>query len=170
MSITGIFCAFFSLVAVFMDVKWEKVFNFWILGGWVCGVVLHLISGEMYSWRSFIGGTLTPIFLLFPLFIGKMLGTGDIKMFAVLGSVMGVKKIVYCLIASFLVGAVLSVPVLMFRCDARERFSYFFTYLKQVLETRTFPPYLMLGKHPENIHFTIPIFISVLLFCAGGYL
>lgn len=92
MSITGIFCAFFSLVAVFMDLKWEKVFNFWILGGWVCGVVLHLISGEMYSWRSFIGGTLTPIFLLFPLFIGKMLGTGDIKMFAVLGSVMGVKK------------------------------------------------------------------------------
>lgn len=170
MSITGIFCVFFSLVAVFMDVKWEKVFNFWIWGGWICGLIFSIISGEEHGWKIFMGGTLAPIILLFPLFLGKMLGTGDIKVFSVLGSVMGVKKIVYCLVTSFLVGAVISVPVLIFRCNARERFSYFFTYLKKVLETRTFPPYLMPGKHPENIHFTIPIFVSVLLFCAGGYL
>lgn len=120
------------------------------------------------DWISFLGGTAVPILIMFPLFLGKMIGTGDIKVFAVLGSAMGVGRILWCMILSFLLGAVIALPVLIFRCSAGERFSYFFTYLKQIFLTKTFSAYLAPGKHPENIHFTIPIFGSVLLLCIGG--
>ena len=97
-----------------------------------------------------------------------MLGTGDIKVFMVLGSAMGGKVIIYSIIISFLVGAVIAIPVLLFRCNTKERFVYFFTYLNHVLVTKTFPPYLAPGKHPENIHFTVPVFCSVLLLMLKG--
>ena len=97
-----------------------------------------------------------------------MLGTGDIKVFMVLGSAMGGKVIIYSMIISFLAGAVIAIPVLLFRCNTKERFVYFFTYLNHVLITKTFPPYLAPGKHPENIHFTVPVFCSVLLLILKG--
>lgn len=57
----------------------------------------------------FWGGSLLVLFLFFPLFLGKMIGTGDIKVFAVLGSVFGPGKILGCIVAAFLLGALESV-------------------------------------------------------------
>lgn len=170
MGISAIFCTIFSGVAVIMDVKWEKVYNFWSYGGWLSWLLFQYISEDRMNWLNFLGGTVVPILVMFPLFLGKMIGTGDIKVFAVLGSVLGVEKILQCMVLSFLIGALIAVPVLIFRCNIRERFVYFFTYLKQVFLTKTFPAYLAPGKRPENIHFTIPIFGSVLLLCSGGIL
>lgn len=168
MGFPEVFCLIFSIISMFMDVKWEKVFNCWIAFGVVCSLGICLVSGHGADILEGIAGMLLPIVILFPLFLGKMLGTGDIKVFAVLGSVMGCRQILICMMGSFLIGAVIAVPVLLFRCSVKERFAYFFTYLSHVLTTKTFPPYLAPGKHPENIHFTIPIFCSVLLLSIKG--
>ncbi|MBS6193963.1 MAG: prepilin peptidase [Clostridiales bacterium] len=170
MGIVGTFCAFFSGIAVIMDIKWEKVYNFWSYGGWLSCLIVRGISEGSVDWGGALTGTAVPLFILFPLFLGKMIGTGDIKVFAVLGCAMGAGKILQCMILAFLLGAVISLPVLIFRCNIRERFAYFFTYLNQVFTTKTFPAYLAPGKRPENIHFTIPIFGSVLLLSLGGRL
>lgn len=170
MSAAGIFCLIFSFGAMIMDLKWEKVCNFWNYGGWAAVLLGRGLLEGGSGWIIGLVGTAVPLMVLFPLFLGKMLGTGDIKVFAVLGSIMGAKRVCYCIFLSFLVGALISLPILLFRCNVRERFAYFFIYLKKVLETRTFSSYLIPGNRPENIHFTIPVFISVVLFCAGGYL
>lgn len=166
----AIFCAVFSGISVIMDAKWDKVYNFWICAGWAASFLLSFFPGGWSAVRMFFGGTAIPILVLFPLFVGKMLGTGDIKVFAVLGSAVGGRKILLCMILSFLLGVIPALWGLLFRCDAGERFSYFFTYLQTVLRTGTFPAYLAPGKRPENIHFTIPIFGSVLLLISGGIL
>lgn len=168
MGIIAAFCAIFSGISTIMDIKWEKVYNFWIYGGWLSCLLIRWISEEKLPVLSFLGGTAVPILVLFPLFLGKMIGTGDIKVFAVLGSAVGARRILWCMLLSFGIGAVIALPILIFRCNARERFMYFFTYLRKVFITKTFPAYLAPGKHPENIHFTIPIFGSVLLLCLGG--
>lgn len=170
MSVAGSFCLIFSFGAMIMDLKWEKVCNFWNYGSWITVLLGRGILEGGSGCLGGLAGTAVVIIVLFPLFLGKMLGTGDIKVFAVLGSAMGAKSVCYCIAFSFLLGALISLPILLFRCNVRERFAYFFTYLRRVLETRTFSAYLVPGSRPENIHFTIPIFISVVLFCAGGYL
>ena len=158
MSVAGSFCLIFSFGAMIMDLKWEKVCNFWNYGSWITVLLGRGILEGGSGWLGGLAGTAVVIIVLFPLFLGKMLGTGDIKVFAVLGSAMGAKSVCYCIAFSFLLGALISLPILLF------------TYLRRVLETRTFSAYLVPGSRPENIHFTIPIFISVVLFCAGGYL
>ena len=76
--------------------------------------------------------------------------------------------ILFCIVTAFLLGAVESLFLLFFRCDWRQRFLYFFQYLQRAYVERSLPPYLVPGKRPENIHFTIPILGSVLLLYLGG--
>ena len=159
------FCLVFSFVSMIFDIKWEKVPNDWNL----CGLlILFLLQG--FEWKWIIGG-ITPFIVLFILFLCKMIGTGDIKVFMVLGYAMGLEWIILCIVYSFLIGECAALPVLLYRCKLSQRLIYFFTYLKTVFETGTFPPYLATGKLPENTHFTIYIFCSVvLLITQGGYL
>ncbi len=160
-----IFCLLFSFLSMIFDIKWEKVPNAWNL----CGLlILFLVQG--FEWKWLVGG-ITPFAVLFVLFLCKMIGTGDIKVFMVLGYAMGFEWIIQCMICSFLVGACTSLFILFYRCNVYQRLAYFFTYLKTVFQTGTFPPYLATGEHPENTHFTIFIFCSVLLLITqGGYL
>ena len=88
MSLSAVFCIIFSGIAMIMDIKWEKVFNFWICTGLLCGQLLLIYGDEPVKIFVVLAGTMTPFVVLFPLFLCKMLGTGDIKVFAVLGSVM----------------------------------------------------------------------------------
>ena len=139
----------------------------------VKATVFYFLEGEVIQGLGsavirFWGGIFLVLFLFFPLFLGKMIGTGDIKVLAVLGSVLGPRKILFCIVTAFLLGAVESLFLLFFRCDWRQRFLYFFQYLQRAYVERSLPPYLVPGKRPENIHFTIPILGSVLLLYLGG--
>ena len=145
-----------------MDVKWEKVFNFWIILGWTFGFVFRLLE-EKDMMRDFFSGMVLPLVILFPLFLFKMIGTGDIKVFSVLGSILGSRLILQCMILSLFIAGVIAFPVLIFRCDWKERFRYFFSYVEHVVQTKSHEPYLVPGKHPENIHFTIPVFCSLIV-------
>ena len=99
MSFSMLFCIVFTMGAVLFDCKWEKVPNLWIIAGLQISMAEHL-SGEVIQGLGsavirFWGGIFLVLFLFFPLFLGKMIGTGDIKVLAVLGSVLGPRKILF---------------------------------------------------------------------------
>lgn len=167
MTFSGGFCAFFSLISMIMDIKWEKVSNRWVVFGWLVAGGWQVGNAGVEGLLIFLMGALLPMGVLFPLFAAKMLGTGDIKLFSVLGGMMGPCSLLTCLWYSFLLAAVISLPVLLFRCDVKERLRYFLDYMARLLSGQKMEPYLKPGRRPENIHFTIPVFISVLL-CTGG--
>lgn len=174
MSVSVVFCAFFAMGAALMDLKWEKVPNSWCIFGLFSSVavqICQMVSERGHpDWWSIICGSVVPLLLLFPLFVAKMLGTGDIKVFSVLGSMMGAGTVLRCIVLSFLLGAVIAVPVLFLYCDYKRRIFYFISYLRHVMETKTIPPYLVPGDAPENLHFTLPILGSVWLLILGGFL
>ena len=86
MSFSMLFCIVFTMGAVFFDCEWEKVPNLWIIAGLQISMAEHL-SGEVIQGLGsavirFWGGIFLVLFLFFPLFLGKMIGTGDIKVLA----------------------------------------------------------------------------------------
>ena len=145
-----------------MDIKWEKVFNWWIYAGWIASFLIQFFFMDDMDWIIFLTGTAGTFIIMFPLFFFKMLGTGDIKVFMVLGSITGIKNNIRCIVISFIMAAVISLPVLIFRCNIKERFAYFFSYIERNLKNKTSLPYLAPGRRPENIHFTIAITCSVI--------
>lgn len=117
----------------------------------------------------YAAGSSIPLILII-LFGFGMLGAGDIKLFCALGGVMGTAGILKCILVSFILGAFISVLILMFSRSFCERILYFICYIGQTVRERKVIPYRRKDiSASENFHFTVPIFLSVVLYAGGVY-
>ena len=155
--------------AMIMDFRTAKVDNGWILFSMFVGFVLCIRERGVSGIRFFLMGSGAPLFLAV-LFVLGMLGAGDIKLFCALGSVMGFSEILKCICISFMIGACISLATLISEHNFCERIRYFMSYLENTVKNKQILSY---GKKdislPENFHFTVPIFLSVLLYAGGIY-
>ena len=155
--------------AMIMDFRTAKVDNGWILFSMFVGFVLCIRERGVSGIRFFLMGSGAPLFLAV-LFVLGMLGAGDIKLFCALGSVMGFSEILKCICISFMIGACISLAILISDHNFSERIRYFMSYLENTVKNKQILSY---GKKdislPENFHFTVPIFLSVLLYAGGIY-
>lgn len=158
-----------SFLAVCMDLQTQKIANLGICIFWSAGlgyqIWLRNLSGILY----FAAGAAAPVILLAGLFVFRMLGPGDIKLFSALGGVMGTVSVIRCIICSFLIGAVLSAAVILLCGNAKERLRYFTEYLSQCRKKQAIYPYYRAGRRIENIHFSVPVFLAVILYTGGFY-
>ena len=92
------------------------------------GFVLCIRERGIPGIRFFLMGSGAPLFLAF-LFVFGMLGAGDIKLFCALGSVMGFSEILKCICISFMIGACISLAILISEHNFCERIRYFISYL-----------------------------------------
>jgi len=77
------------LLAVRMDLRSYKISNHLILIGIITGFLFDVYEYGQAGISLWLPGILLPVILLFPLFIIKALGAGDIKLFSVIGSFYG---------------------------------------------------------------------------------
>lgn len=158
-----------SAMAVWMDLKDASVDNGWIL-------FLydrfpdpdHRKRAERWSdlfGRSGCAGASLGI-----LFIFHMIGAGDIKLLCALGGIMGPRTVMECIVYSLLAGAGISLAILISTGGIRRRFLYLYQYMNEFYCTGEIRPYYRKGmSFPENFHFTVPIFLSAVLYAGGVY-
>ena len=156
-------------VAVLMDLYEMKIKNIWILFSLLTGLGYDLCRGGWNGAAFFISGAGIPLVVLGWLFYFRMLGSGDIKLFCALGGLMGPLHILWCIWYAFLAGGCLSLAILIFCGGFSQRIQYFFEYLKAYVRTGIRKSYYRTGNAWENIHFTVPIFMSVMLYVGGMY-
>lgn len=156
-------------VAVLMDFLVEKVVNSFICFGLAAGLCYQLFQESGNGVLLFAAGITVPFLIMLPLFYFRMLGAGDIKLFSVLGGILGYAAILKVIFCSFFLGAVLSFSFLISCGNLRERLSYFFNYLYVYYETGKPRPYRARGRQVENFHFTVPVFLGVMLYAGGFY-
>lgn len=159
----------FSLIAMCMDLRNEKIANgaigIFVLIGMFYQIGLHKTAG---IW-IYAKGALLPILLLFILFIFRMLGPGDIKLLSSLGGVIGAAAILKCILFSFIFGALISIAILIFCGNLKQRLRYLADYFTNLFETKTINSYYKPGMQMENFHFSVPIFMSIILYVGGIY-
>lgn len=159
----------FTTVAVCMDLSRERIDNRWIALGWLLGFSYQLMQYGLKGIGIFLAGAVIPILLLYLLFWFRMMGAGDIKLLSVLGGFMGPITGSVCVGISFLFGAVFSIGVFILWGNLMPRLRYFTDYFTRFIETKEVVPYMIRGRRLENIHFSIPILMGVLLFVGGYY-
>lgn len=161
--------------AVYMDLRYQKVDNLFLLLFLILGFGYQIWSDGLRGMARFFLGIGVPVLCLYILFVFRMLGAGDIKLLSVLGAWIGPKCISKCILLSFLFGAGLSVLVIFICGNLKARLHYFKTYLNLILHTKdilkkdNIIPYYTPGDRMENIHFTVPILMSIVIY-AGGLL
>lgn len=159
-----------AAVAVIMDLRTAKVDNGWILFSIVVGLLIRMLTENGNVFLKFMAGMIFPIVCLGVLFLFHMLGSGDIKLFCALGGIMGMENIAKCIFISFIFGACISFAILISSGNLYERFHYLFLYISKCIQTGKIEPYYRKGMGvSENFHFTIPVFMSVVLYAGGVY-
>lgn len=151
-----------------MDLRYMRISNRLIFCSFLTGFLLCLFS-EGGGFGEYIAGIILPLILLGWLFFFRMLGPGDIKLLCALGGIMGREAILYCIGISFLAGAAISFAILVFCGGFCERMQYFYEYVNSYLRTGNRQPYYRRGNVQENFHFTVPIFMGVMLYAGGLY-
>lgn len=157
-------------VAMTLDLRTAKVDNRWIWFSAGAGVAFRLLERGADALPWCLAGGLIPVLLLGGLFVFRMMGAGDIKLFGSLGCVMGTGDALKCMGVSLALGAAVSLAVLVSCGDICRRFCYFLTYVCSGLNEGRWSAYRQTGiSSPEHFHFTVPVFLSVALYAGGIY-
>lgn len=169
MSVQSLLVLGFSGIAMCMDFLMERVVNGFIIVLSLTGFFWQI--GENGIAGALLGGLgfLCPCILLFPLFYFRMLGAGDIKLFSGLGVFLGVFSVFKLILCSLFLGGLLSLAFLISCGNFKERLSYFLNYVYEYSQSKVLCPYMKRGEQPENFHFTVPIFLSVMFYVGGFY-
>lgn len=156
-------------VSVVMDLCWMRVRNSWILCSLLIGLLYSFCQKGWYGIVFFFAGAGLPILLLGGLFYFRMIGAGDIKVFSAIGGIMGPVRVLWCMWYAFFAGAFIAAGILLLCGGFKQRFLYLAEYVRAYILTGRRKPYYREGTAIENFHFTIPIFMSVMLYAGGMY-
>lgn len=159
----------FSAAAVCMDLHRQRIDNGWIVVGYLLGIFCRIREYGLKGVGLFLIGSAVPILLFYFLFLFRMIGAGDIKLFSVIGGLIGPRAVLICMGAALGFGAVFSLAVLILCGNLFSRLRYFAEYINQLRKTKKIVPYMIRGSRMENIHFSVPILMSVLLYVGGVY-
>ena len=155
-----------GLFAVFFDLRKGKIPNELIVIGLILGCCFQIRQAKAVGLLLFLGGACIPVVLGAGIYYFRMMGAGDMKLWAVVGGFLGPQRAVYCMIASLFVGAVLSIFVLLKRRNLKTRLLYFCSYIQRQ-QNGDWEPYLNEKDQDGRFHFAIAILGGILL-CAGG--
>jgi prepilin peptidase CpaA len=158
-----------AFLAVGCDLKTEKIPNEAICLFWGVGFIYRILTKGWEGFCFYLAGAALPFAVMAGLFIFRMTGAGDIKLLSALGGVMGPTAIFKCILVSFFAGAILSAAILAETGSLKIRLRYFAGYFQNIYFRKTIVPYCQRGKRLENIHFSVPVFMAVMLHIGGFY-
>ncbi len=123
----------------------HKIPNWWILTGFSGGLVLTVLASEAGQTGWAVGGYLLRVLAytaaLFPLFIFRMVGAGDIKLMAVMAGFLGWGSGFKAIMYGCVVGACLALAKLLMQGNLLQRLNYLLAYFRRLFRTKEIVPY-----------------------------
>jgi hypothetical protein len=109
---------------------------------------------------------------LFPLFLIRAFGGGDIKLTALLVGYLGVNKAIDCMLLALIVAAIISLIKLIKAKQLFIRLQYFLVYIRQIFQEKKFTYYYIKERdgYSNTICFSIPIGIAYFIMYMYQYM
>jgi prepilin peptidase CpaA len=124
------------VVAAVIDGRKLKVPNWitWplVLSGWIAGAILFGWAGLGWS----VAGTLVGLGLLLPAYAIGGMGAGDVKLLAGVGAWIGITDTFWAFVVSVIVGAVISIAMVLYRRDWSKHQNQLWVILTEILVIR----------------------------------
>lgn len=155
------------LGGAYYDVREHRIPNWWILAGFFCGMALTAVLAEGRAGPA-VGGYLLRIILcvavLFPLFVLRMTGAGDIKLMGLMVGLLGVGGGLRAIVYGCFAGAVLGLVKLLAQRILWQRLCYLFVYFRRLFRTKEIVPYYRAERDGYGV--VVPFALCLL----AGYL
>lgn len=101
-------------LAVLFDLKSRRIPNLLVLGGFAAAGFGSFWAGGVPGLLNSLGGMALGILFFFPFFIPRLVGAGDVKLFGVVGGVVGLDAVLPVFFFTLLAGGVLGVLAVLF--------------------------------------------------------
>ena len=147
-----------TFISLIQDIKYFKVKNITNLTFIILGITFSIFDKTL---ASSLLGLIFPL-LLMPLFIFKMLGAGDIKLFCAIGSIIGYPKIALLILSSIILNGIIALILMIVR---KQNFLYFFSWLKICILSQKIIPYSDFKIKSKNMfRYTLGITAAVIYY------
>ena len=98
-----------AVLITYYDVRYRRIPNAFVLATLVSGLLINGILNGLGGLGSSVGGCLVAFAMMFALHLFGAMGAGDVKLFAAIGSVVGIGLVVPTFVIVVLTGGVLAV-------------------------------------------------------------
>ena len=98
-----------AVLITYYDVRYRRIPNAFVLATLVSGLLINGILNGLGGLGSSVGGCLVAFAMMFALHLFGAMGAGDVKLFAAIGSVVGLSLVVPTFVIVVLTGGVLAV-------------------------------------------------------------
>lgn len=162
--LSAIVCRVVAVAALLMlalasDLKTYKIKNYITYGFMLAGIAANSAVDGLDGLVLSLRGILLPAACLLVLYMMRVIGAGDIKLFSALGSVMGSGFALYSAVYAFIFGGFAAVMLIAVRRNARERFTHLLAYLRSCFLTGSLLEYCDFADESETgrFHFSIAV-------------
>lgn len=161
----------FLCIACYYDYRYCRIPNGLVLSILTWGNVLAARTGGVLTVISYLAVGAILVGVLYPLFRIGTIGGGDVKLLGACCGFFPKDKILFFLFFSLLFAALISLVRFMKKADLVERFTYLFSYLKEVADCGEWKLYAgdLQEKKQAGVRLAGPILFSILLFVGGLY-
>lgn len=133
-------CLAVSLLAAFTDMKSRKVRNILVLPALLTGLLWNTTHGGFSGMQDAFLGAVLPL-ILFPFYIIRMLGAGDIKLLMALGAWLGLNNSLSLTAFSIICGGVMALGIIMIQQNGWRRLKRLHNYLQVCFLSGKLLPY-----------------------------
>ena len=98
-----------AVLITYYDVRYRRIPNAFVLATLVSGLLINGIMNGLGGLGASVGGCLVAFGMMFALHLFGAMGAGDVKLFAAIGSVVGIGLVVPTFVIVVLTGGVLAV-------------------------------------------------------------
>ena len=148
-------------VAVIQDMRSMKVSNRLILVGICAAIPLRIWSQGVGGIVWILPNIIIPVIVLYLFYLAGIMGAADIKLFSVIGSFVNLRELFYCIVVSFVLGAIFSLLKMVKNRNLYGRIFLGICYISDVVhgDIKAYEQ-----QEEENIiHFSLAIFIGVIV-------
>lgn len=150
------------------DMKEHRVPNWWVVSAALCGLGLCILDApegkEMLAVFRYMARLAMVTAVMFPLFVFRVMGAGDIKMMAVITGCLGFSAGIKAIVCGFLIGAVLALVKMLMQKNLFKRLNYLAAYIRRLFLTKEIVPYYAAERDGSQavIPFTLCLFFGYL--------
>jgi prepilin peptidase CpaA len=136
-----------------------------IIFGLLLSLFYQITIAKMNGLHNWLLGCILPILILGILFLVKVLGAGDIKLFSVIGGFCGPRFVLRAIVVSFVIGALLSIIQIIRYRSLMNRLQYLAKFISKSFSEKERKPYYVASRDGRScvIHFSIAIVMAVFL-------
>jgi prepilin peptidase CpaA len=155
---------------IYMDVRYRRIPNKLVLATLIAGVVLNSLFGGFHGLASSLEGLALAFGMMFILHAFGTMGAGDVKLFAAIGSIVGISHVLQTLLVVAVMGGVLAICKMIYvRRVGRTMFGVL-QFFYGLLPGQTVPHFEVPSDGSNTLPYAIPIcfgaLVSVFMFGA----